>query len=79
MIRALQRTSIDPAEREPRATVDAKILPGERPSVGLADDDVLAQELGTHDPSRGQFVTGHHRMPIVHKNRIGDHAGTIRP
>ena len=29
--------------------------------------------------SPGELVAGHHRMPIVDENRIGDHAGTMSP
>ena len=76
VIRALQGATIDPAERQPRAPMHAQVLPGERPPVGLPDDDVLAQQPGAHEPSLRELVAGHDRMPIVDEDGIGDHAGT---
>ena len=68
VIGALQRTTIDPAEREPRAAVHAQVLPGERPSVGLPDDDVLTQEPCADKPAPRERVAAHDRMPIVDKD-----------
>jgi hypothetical protein len=78
VIRALQRTTIDPAERKPYAAVHAQVLPGERPSVGLPDDDVLTKQPCADEPALCERVAAHDRMPIVDKDGIGDHAGAIQ-
>ena len=54
----------------------AQVLPGERPSVGLPDDDVLTQEPCADEPAPRERVAAHDRMPIVDEDGIGDHAGT---